>query len=895
MPAPFGLPAELAELQDDYELLGELGRGGSAVVYRARDRALGRDVAVKVVHPRPTSPDDDPVARLGREARTVAQLQHPNIVAVYAVRRLRGGGLALVMQCVPGATLKTHVQRHGPLAPDACERLLRDVGAALAYAHARGVVHRDVKPENIFLDEASGRALLADFGIARSADADSMTMTGTAVGTPFYMSPEQVEGAALDGRSDLYSLGLVAWEALTGRRPWDGESLYNVIYKQKHEELPPIEALRDGVPLRLQYVVERMLQKRPAARWAGAEGLLAQLGHAVLPGDYTRWQRALHARVARYHDESARRAAERPAPTATGTATRADAPAAATIQFDRASLGAASGRGTAASGDSRRDGGTAHAAAALANTAVVPIGATAAPAVDAPPPGPDGSRADVAPAHPDAPSAGHGGALLPEPGHTVDLQSVDVRDAGLPAAALPVYADAAEPSWAEEPRDADAAGRPVPVARRRRAVYVGGAAVAVACAALALYSQLAAAPAGQPAAAYAAAATSPFGTRGGPDRGAEPNADVGGDRGGSTGAFRATPDATPASLVSAGGRHTCAATPAGPIRCWGANERGQLGDGTGADRATPVAVAGVLAFTSVSSGLAHSCAVTRLGDVYCWGADSRGQLGDATTIRRSAPVRVAGPGTYTAVSAGAAHSCAVTAAAALRCWGANDQGQLGDGTRDSRLVPTTVALNGADVAQVAAGGQHTCALTGDGRIQCWGANRDGQLGDGTTGGSRPVPAPVGLPGRAVHVSTGLAHSCALTADGAAWCWGRNEAGQLGDGSRVMRSLPVRVAGDGATRFAQIAAGGTHSCAVDAGGAVWCWGQNTRGAVGDGSTTARERPVRVALPGRAEAVATGTAHSCARLTDGRAFCWGSASAGQLGDSARVARRSPVAVR
>jgi serine/threonine protein kinase len=272
MPAPFGLPAELAELQDDYELIGELGRGGSAVVYRARDRALGRDVAVKVVHPRPTSPDDDPVARLGREARTVAQLQHPNIVAVYAVRRLRGGGLALVMQCVPGATLKTHVQRHGPLAPDACERLLRDLGAALAYAHAHGVVHRDVKPENIFLDAESGRAMLADFGIARSADADSMTMTGTAVGTPFYMSPEQVEGEALDGRSDLYSLGLVAWEALTGRRPWDGESLYNVIYKQKHEELPPVEALRPGVPQRLQYVVERMLQKRPAARWAGAEG-----------------------------------------------------------------------------------------------------------------------------------------------------------------------------------------------------------------------------------------------------------------------------------------------------------------------------------------------------------------------------------------------------------------------------------------------------------------------------------------------------------------------------------------------------------------------------------------------------------------------------------------------
>ena len=270
MPSSPARPDDLDELADDYALLGELGRGGSAVVYLARDRTLDREVAIKVVHPRPTSPDDDPVARLAREARTVAQLQHPHIVTVYAVRRLRSGGLALVLQYVPGTTLKTVIQRDGPLAPERCERILRDVAQALAYAHARGVIHRDVKPENIFLDGATGQALLADFGIARSDEHDSMTLTGMAIGTPFYMSPEQVEGAPLDGRSDLYSLGLVAWEMLTGRRPWDGESLYSVIYKQKHEELPPIEALRPGVPRRLQYLVERMLQKRPAARWAGA-------------------------------------------------------------------------------------------------------------------------------------------------------------------------------------------------------------------------------------------------------------------------------------------------------------------------------------------------------------------------------------------------------------------------------------------------------------------------------------------------------------------------------------------------------------------------------------------------------------------------------------------------
>jgi alpha-tubulin suppressor-like RCC1 family protein len=856
MPAPFGLPAELAELQDDYELIGELGRGGAAVVYRARDRALGREVAVKVVHPRPTSPDDDPVARLGREARTVAQLQHPNIVAVYAVRRLRSGGLALVMQCVPGATLKAHVRRHGPLAPDECERLLRDVGAALAYAHARGVVHRDVKPENIFLDERTGRALLADFGIARSADADSMTMTGTAVGTPFYMSPEQVEGAPLDGRSDLYSLGLVAWEALTGRRPWDGESLYNVIYKQKHDELPPIEALRPGVPLRLQYVVERMLQKRPAARWAGAEGLLGQLEHAVLPGDYGQWQRALGARVARYHDDERRRATERPAPPA-GAGGRGAPPdsspaaGADTVQFTRADL------------FDPADGADAQ----LANTFAVPIAGPAA--------GPSAAPGTAEPRSDD---------LLPAPGSTRELRASAADDPLLPAAVAPTYADAAEPTWLAAPSDPAIA--PAPVVGRRRTLYAAAAVVAVG-GAFALYARGDGYPTGEPARAYAADAPPTVPVV--PPRtaaSAPGHETVGGRPAAASGASEVT-------LLSAGGRHSCAATAAGTLHCWGANDRGQLGDGTQAPRSGPGAVAGALSFTSVSAGLAHSCAVTRLGDVYCWGSDRRGQLGDATTVHRDAPVRVAGVGTYASVSAGGVHSCGVTRDGAVRCWGANDQGQLGDGTRESRTVPTPVRLDGVAVTRVAAGGQHTCAIGDDGRVRCWGGNRDGQLGDVGLGDSRTTPVAVPLPASAIAISAGLAHSCALTVDGAVWCWGRNDSGQTGAGSPTARSGPTRVRVAGAT-LRQLASGAAHNCALDAGGGAWCWGRNTRGAVGDGSTTNRPAPIRVRLPSSAVAVAAGTAHSCATLADGRTFCWGDNLDGQLGDATRAARLSPVAV-
>src|SRR4029450_12435687 len=277
------------DLETEYEILGELGRGATAVVYRARDRELGREVAIKVIRPK-YADDDETVARLAREARTVAQLQHPNIVTLYAVRRVRDGSLALVMQLVPGRTLREVLNSPGACTFERAARALRDVPPALAHAHQRGFVHRDVKPENIFIDETTGQALLSDFGVARSLEPDSqLTATGTAIGTPSYMSPEQIDGGELDGRSDLYSLGLVGWEMLTGHRPWEGEGLYTVIYKQKHEELPAIDELRRDTPDRLIYLVEGATRKDPAERWATAGEMVGQASTIVPEGGWARW------------------------------------------------------------------------------------------------------------------------------------------------------------------------------------------------------------------------------------------------------------------------------------------------------------------------------------------------------------------------------------------------------------------------------------------------------------------------------------------------------------------------------------------------------------------------------------------------------------------------------
>ncbi len=274
--APQELP-EIPELEGDYELIRELGRGGTAVVYLARERDVERYVAIKLMHPGYLQ-DEDAVARLMREARTVARLQHPNIVMLLGVRRLGERGYALILQYVPGTTVKERIRQDGPLPIPMAERILTDLGSALQYAHRHRIVHRDIKPENVFLDADTGVSRLADFGIARIWDTDSgLTLPGTAIGTPTYMSPEQVDGRDLDGRSDLYSVGLVAWEMLTGQPPWAGETLYKIVYKQKHEELPLLEELRPEVPHYIRVAIEKALQKNPNDRWRDAGEFLAAL------------------------------------------------------------------------------------------------------------------------------------------------------------------------------------------------------------------------------------------------------------------------------------------------------------------------------------------------------------------------------------------------------------------------------------------------------------------------------------------------------------------------------------------------------------------------------------------------------------------------------------------
>lgn len=284
--APSELERVRARLGDRYHLERELGRGGMGTVYLARDLRLDRAVALKVLPPEYAT--DLPLReRFVRETRTAAGFSHPNIVPVHAVEE-SGDILAYAMGYVEGESLTERVQRAGPLGLRDLVRLLQDVGYALAYAHGRGVVHRDLKPDNVMIERATGRALLTDFGIARPiAAADTaarpgLTRIGEVVGTPEYMSPEQATADALDGRSDLYSLGLVAHFAATGRTVMEAETPRAVMVRQLSERPTPLSVLRPDLPPALTAAVDRCVMKDPADRFQTAEELVDAIDEAQL-------------------------------------------------------------------------------------------------------------------------------------------------------------------------------------------------------------------------------------------------------------------------------------------------------------------------------------------------------------------------------------------------------------------------------------------------------------------------------------------------------------------------------------------------------------------------------------------------------------------------------------
>ncbi len=351
-------------------------------------------------------------------------------------------------------------------------------------------------------------------------------------------------------------------------------------------------------------------------------------------------------------------------------------------------------------------------------------------------------------------------------------------------------------------------------------------------------------------------------------------------------------------MISTGDYHACVVTGLGGVKCWGDNSAGQLGTGNNDDASEPVDVPGLTSgVIAVSAGGNNTCALTVLGGVKCWGWGTLGELGNGSKVNSNVPVDVTGlTSGVKSISVGSYNTaCALTIDGVVKCWGYNEDYEIGDGTNENRFEPVTVLGLPAGIKAVSAGGYHTCALTKNNGVMCWGDNGSGELGNGTHDNALSPNYVTGLTSGVKSINAGYGVTCALTTSGAVKCWGDNGYGYVGNGtSNVEELTPQNVLLPSGKNTALST--NSNSCAIHKGGALYCWGINTTGELGNGTTDVSSNiPVIVAgLNSGVDQVSAGGYFSCAITGQGGVKCWGDNTYGELGNGTNVASNVPVDV-
>lgn len=761
-----------------------LGTGGMGSVYLARHPHLPKGEALKLLRPELCR---DPVfaGRFDREAETVARLAHPHILPVHD-RGSENGQLWISMPFVDGRDAALIVEAHpGGLPPEFAVHILGQIGSALDYAHRRKVLHRDVKPANILLTAAPDAgeaewAFLTDFGIAKSVEeASRLTADGDVIATFQYASPEQIDGKPLDHRSDIYSLGCVLYEMLTGRPPYPGPSLATAI--QAHLQAPPPRPtdVRPGLPAAFDDVIATAMAKAPEERYQSCRALTQQA------------QRALSS-----------------APTVPTPTTH---PPGRPL-IESADSGPKSDL-TRARGVERPTGDTGGTGPDTQPRPTPPAEPAWVAALAEPPAPPDPEEASSA-APPSAPAPTPAGPPSTAPPTVVPARPVPPTPAG--------------PS--DLPDDAPRARR-----RRRGLLVATAGVVVIGAAAIGAALLLAPDPPPPPRPAAGTVATWGDGTNGQLGSGTaltqslEPVTVAGlvgatSVTGGYSNGYALMADGTvegwgvgdqhqlgamtdpavrnePAPIsglsgvaeISGGSGTGFAVLNDGTVMAWGRGDQGQLGNGTapttGAD---PSPVTGVTGAVAVSGGYTNGYALLKDGTVMAWGQGDRGQLGNGTTASSATAVPVSGLAGVGAIAGGSGTGYALLKDGTVMAWGQGDHGQLGNGgTADSTTPSRVVGLTG--ITAISGGSGNGYALRSDGTVVAWGRGDLGLLGNGSPYDSA-TPVPVsGLAG-VKSISGRSANAYALLNDGTVKAWGEGDKGQLGNGTTERSAIPVTVAG-----------------------------------------------------------------------------------------------------